>query len=119
MQTPAKGSTTKGNRSSNSSSNNNSNSNSTININSNININSDSSLDVVDASLRVLNTTGLRVADCSVFPRIPSGPTAAAAMAVGRRAAELILEQAETDTDTVAAADTAAAVAVASVSSFQ
>ena len=35
---------------------------------------------------------GLRVADASVFPWIPSGPIAATAMAVGVRAAELILQ---------------------------
>jgi choline dehydrogenase-like flavoprotein len=34
----------------------------------------------------------LRVADASVFPWIPSGPTAATAMAVGVNAAHLILQ---------------------------
>jgi choline dehydrogenase-like flavoprotein len=47
--------------------------------------------DVTDASLRVRGVPGLRVADASVLPRQVSGNTAAPAMAVGWRAADLIL----------------------------
>jgi choline dehydrogenase len=47
--------------------------------------------DVVDAQLRVRGVTGLRVADASVLPRQVSGNTAAPAMLVGYRAADLIL----------------------------
>lgn len=47
--------------------------------------------DVVDASLRVRGVTGLRVADASVLPFQVSGNTAAPAMLVGYRAADLIL----------------------------
>jgi choline dehydrogenase len=46
---------------------------------------------VVDAQLRVKGVRGLRIADASVFPAIPSGPIAATVMAVGYGAAELIL----------------------------
>lgn len=49
---------------------------------------------VVDARLRVHGTTGLRIADASVFPNIISGNTNAPAMMVGRRAVALILEDA-------------------------
>jgi choline dehydrogenase len=47
---------------------------------------------VVDARLRVHGVEGLRVADCSIMPTIPSGNTNAPAMAVGWRGAELIAE---------------------------
>ena len=47
---------------------------------------------VVDSCLRVRGIHRLRVADCSVFPAMPSAPTAAVAMAVGRRAAELLID---------------------------
>jgi choline dehydrogenase-like flavoprotein len=46
--------------------------------------------DVVDAALRVRGVEGLRVADASVLPGQVSGNTAAPAMAVGWRAADLI-----------------------------
>ena len=46
---------------------------------------------VVDPSLKVNGVGGLRVADCSVMPGPVSGNTNAPAMAVGLRAAELIL----------------------------
>jgi choline dehydrogenase-like flavoprotein len=45
---------------------------------------------VVDASLRVRGVEGLRVADASVLPGQVSGNTAAPAMAIGWRAADLI-----------------------------
>lgn len=46
---------------------------------------------VVDPRLRVNGVTGLRVADCSVMPGHVTGNTNAPAMALGLRAAELIL----------------------------
>jgi choline dehydrogenase len=46
--------------------------------------------DVVDARLRVRGVDGLRIADASVLPVQVSGNTAAPAMLVGYRAAELI-----------------------------
>jgi choline dehydrogenase len=46
---------------------------------------------VVDPRLRVHGIEGLRVADASIFPTIPSGNINAPAMMVGQRAAELML----------------------------
>lgn len=46
---------------------------------------------VVDPQLRVRGVHGLRVADCSVMPGPVSGNTNAAAMAIGWRAADVIL----------------------------
>lgn len=45
---------------------------------------------VVDAQLRVHGVAGLRVADASVMPRIPSANTCAATMMIGEKAAELL-----------------------------
>jgi choline dehydrogenase len=45
---------------------------------------------VVDAQLRVHGLDGLRVADCSVFPRIPRANTNAASIMVGERCAALV-----------------------------
>ncbi|KAG9119688.1 hypothetical protein FRC07_005162 [Ceratobasidium sp. 392] len=45
---------------------------------------------VVDAQLRVYGLEGLRVVDCSVMPNIISGHTAAAAFAIGEKAADII-----------------------------
>jgi len=45
---------------------------------------------VVDEQLRVRGVDGLRVADASIFPRIPGGNTNAPAIMVGERAADLI-----------------------------
>lgn len=49
---------------------------------------------VVDSRLRVHGVSNLRVADCSVIPVPISGNTNGAAMALGARAAEIILEDA-------------------------
>ena len=49
--------------------------------------------DVTDPRLRVRGVTGLRVADASVLPGQLSGNTAAPAMLVGYRAADLILAE--------------------------
>jgi choline dehydrogenase len=46
---------------------------------------------VVDSQLRVHGVRGLRVADASVMPTIPSGPTNAPSIMIGGRAVELIL----------------------------
>lgn len=46
---------------------------------------------VVDPLLRVHGLEGLRVADASIFPTIPSGNTNAPSIMVGERASELIL----------------------------
>jgi choline dehydrogenase-like flavoprotein len=47
---------------------------------------------VVDERLRVRGVEGLRVADCSVMPSLVSGNTNGPAMALGWRAADLILQ---------------------------
>jgi len=49
---------------------------------------------VLDGALRVHGTSGLRVADASVFPRIPGTFIVSSVMMVGERAAELILSDA-------------------------
>lgn len=46
---------------------------------------------VVDAGLRVHGIEGLRVADASVMPEVPSGNTNLPAIMVGERAADLVL----------------------------
>lgn len=47
---------------------------------------------VVDPQLRVHGLDGLRVADASVFPSIPTGNTNAPAIMVGEKASDLILQ---------------------------
>jgi len=51
----------------------------------------DSREDVVDPALRVHGLGGLRVADASIFPSIPSGNTNAPSIMVGEKASDLIL----------------------------
>ncbi|MEM9443659.1 MAG: GMC family oxidoreductase N-terminal domain-containing protein, partial [Pseudomonadota bacterium] len=53
---------------------------------------SDPNKSVVDPKLKVHGVEGLRVADASVFPIIPSGNTNAPSIMVGEKAAELILQ---------------------------
>jgi choline dehydrogenase len=48
---------------------------------------------VLDERVRVRGVQGLRVADCSVMPRITSGNTNAPAIMIGERAADLVLGQ--------------------------
>jgi choline dehydrogenase len=50
---------------------------------------------VVDAQLRVRGVDGLRVADCSVMPRITRGNTNAPAIMIGEKAADLVLGRRE------------------------
>lgn len=50
---------------------------------------------VVDSKLRVRGVEALRVADCSVMPGLVSGNTNAPAMALGYRAADLLLSEAD------------------------
>ena len=54
----------------------------------------DATTSVVDERLRVHGIQGLRVADASVFPTIPSGNTNAPSIMVGEKAADLIREDA-------------------------
>ena len=49
---------------------------------------------VVDAQLRVHGVEGLRVADASVMPTLPSGNTHATCMAIGERAAQMLIDDA-------------------------
>jgi choline dehydrogenase len=46
---------------------------------------------VVDPGLNVIGVEGVRVADASVIPVIPTGNTQAAVIAIAERAAEMIL----------------------------
>ena len=55
----------------------------------------DAATSVVDGRARVHGIAGLRVVDCSIMPTTVSGNTNGPAMAIGARAAELILEDAQ------------------------
>ena len=46
---------------------------------------------VVDPQLRVYGVDGLRIADASIFPTVPTGNTNAPAIMVGEKAADLII----------------------------
>jgi choline dehydrogenase-like flavoprotein len=48
-------------------------------------------MSVVDAHLRVIGMQGLRVADASIMPTMPSGNTGAPVMMIAEKAADLIL----------------------------
>ena len=48
---------------------------------------------VVDEQLRVHGIQGLRVADASIFPTMPSGNTNAPAILIGEKCADLIMGQ--------------------------
>ena len=48
---------------------------------------------VVDPELRVRGVEGLRVADASIMPTIPTGNTNAVAMMIGEKASDLILQR--------------------------
>jgi choline dehydrogenase len=47
-------------------------------------------LAVVDPELRVYGVKGLRVADASIMPAVPSGNTNAPAIMIGEKCADLI-----------------------------
>jgi len=51
-------------------------------------------LAVVDAKLRVHGIEGLRIADASVMPTMPSGNTNAPTLMIGEKAADMIRDQA-------------------------
>ncbi|MDR6632123.1 choline dehydrogenase [Phyllobacterium sp. 1468] len=55
----------------------------------------DATQSVVDPRLRVHGVERLRIIDCSVFPNIISGNTNAAAMMVGAKGADLVLEDSD------------------------
>jgi choline dehydrogenase len=52
----------------------------------------DPATSVVDPNLKVHGIDGLRVADASIFPSIPTGNTNAPAIMVGEKASDLILQ---------------------------
>lgn len=52
----------------------------------------DENTSVVDSRLKVHGLSGLRIADASVFPAIPSGNTNAPTIMVGEKAGDIILE---------------------------
>lgn len=59
---------------------------------------------VVDPQLRVTGVAGLRVADASVMPNVPSGNTNAASIMIGEKAAEMIAADHDVELDEFARA---------------
>jgi choline dehydrogenase len=57
----------------------------------------DDEMAVLDSSFRVRGTTGLRVVDASVFPKIPGTFTAVSTYMVAEKAADVILQQRSQD----------------------
>lgn len=55
---------------------------------------------VVDSHGRVFGTTGLRVADCSILPTVPSRGTSNTAFLIGERMAQLISDEDHADAST-------------------
>ena len=47
-------------------------------------------MSVVDGDLKVYGVENLRIADGSIFPRVPTGNTQAPCVVVGERAAEVL-----------------------------
>lgn len=68
---------------------------------------SDPQTSVTDLQLRVHGIAGLRVVDCSVFPRLPSGNTNAPTIMVAEKAVDLILGSAPAGGDDVRTAESA------------
>jgi choline dehydrogenase len=55
----------------------------------------DPTASVVDPNLQVYGVEGLRIADASIFPTIPTGNINAPSIMVGERASDLILKNAK------------------------
>ena len=53
----------------------------------------DDPMAVVDPETRVIGVAGLRVADSSIFPRVPNGNTNGPSLMVGEKAADHILQR--------------------------
>jgi choline dehydrogenase len=60
----------------------------------------DDPMAVLDANFRVRGTTGLRVVDASIFPRIPGFFIATAVYMIGEKASDAILADARTRSST-------------------